>query len=227
MGWGISGSSTQRTLYPPLGDFHSLFLTCGHQREGDQNEPCQSCFRNAQKCYFLTCFSSPTPSIVSFLCNPLLSYFPVLSPLTLRCNCLQFLLFPAHLPPFYLFVFFSHSHLLLHFSHLSSHLAPLLHLLSLSLSVRAYFFFLPQRPPRQFFKRSLSDLRLSYSNAFRRLSLSQAQILYTTTRKNAEALEYRECVGVLCLSVQWLHQCDISSDSRCRHGENMNMAVQG
>ena len=47
MGWSISGRSTQRTLYPPLGDFHIVFLTCGHPREGDQYEPCKP---ELQKC---------------------------------------------------------------------------------------------------------------------------------------------------------------------------------
>lgn len=70
------------------------------------------------------------------------------------------------------------------------------------------------------------DLRLSYSNAFRRLScsFSLTRIFYAM-QTNAMALEYRECIGVLCLPVQWLHQGEISSDSSSRHRENMRIAV--
>lgn len=39
-------------------------------------------------------------------------------------------------------------------------------------------------------------------------------------------IEYRECVGVLCLSVDRLHQSEVSFDSSSRYGENMRIAVQ-
>lgn len=45
-------------------------------------------------------------------------------------------------------------------------------------------------------------------------------------RSCAEAVAYRECVGVLRLSVQWLHQGEVSSDPGGRHGENVGVAVQ-
>lgn len=39
-------------------------------------------------------------------------------------------------------------------------------------------------------------------------------------------IEYRECVGVLCLSVDRLHQSEVSFDSSSRYRENMRIAVQ-
>lgn len=69
------------------------------------------------------------------------------------------------------------------------------------------------------------ELRLSYSNVFRcyrTLSCSHMHNMHT----NSMALEYRECIGVLCFSVQRLHQCEISSDPSSRHREHVRIAVQ-
>lgn len=44
---------------------------------------------------------------------------------------------------------------------------------------------------------------------------------------NATAPHYREGVGVLGLSVQRLHQCEVSPDPRGRQGEHIRVEVQG
>lgn len=45
-------------------------------------------------------------------------------------------------------------------------------------------------------------------------------------KKNTEAAEYRECIGVLRLSVQRVHQRQVSPDPSRRHGEHGGVAVQ-
>lgn len=69
------------------------------------------------------------------------------------------------------------------------------------------------------------ELRSSYSIVFRcyrSLSCSHRHNMHT----NSMALEYHECIGVLCFSVQGLHQCEISSDPSSRYREHIRIAVQ-
>lgn len=71
---------------------------------------------------------------------------------------------------------------------------------------------------------SITGLGCEVKYTFR--SAQQTHLDLQGIHTNAKALEYRECVGVLCLSVQWLHQREVSSDSSSRHREYIRIAVQ-
>lgn len=65
-------------------------------------------------------------------------------------------------------------------------------------------------------------LRLTYSNAVR---LYPSPL--THTHAPTMAPQYRERVGVLGFSVQWLCHCEVSSNPRGRHREHIGVHVQG